>query len=91
MGVNVLFANLMLVGVNNIVLYSTLVFTNAGLNDVNAAYATMGIFGLQFISACVGVSVFSLRYLSFLVVHIASVLKALFRGYHIQRSISIYD
>jgi len=52
----------MLVGVNNIVLYSTLVFTEAGVSKKNAAYATIGVFGLQFLAACIGVSLSAIRH-----------------------------
>ena len=55
-GVLVLYTNLMLVGVNNIVFYSSLLFNEAGLDHNKAAYATVGVFALQFIVAGIGVS-----------------------------------
>ena len=54
-GVLVLLGNLMLTGINNIVLYSTLVFTEAGLEPDKAAFATIGIFAGQLLTAGLGV------------------------------------
>uniref|UniRef100_H2YQL7 Major facilitator superfamily (MFS) profile domain-containing protein n=1 Tax=Ciona savignyi TaxID=51511 RepID=H2YQL7_CIOSA len=49
-----IYANLVLVGIDNILLYSDKVFIEAGLAPDQATFATIGVFTLQLLSSAVG-------------------------------------
>jgi len=51
-----LYANLMLCGFNNVILYADYVIQEAGVSKNASGWATIGIFGLQFVASLLGVS-----------------------------------
>nr|XP_026694154.1 solute carrier family 2, facilitated glucose transporter member 5-like isoform X1 [Ciona intestinalis] len=53
-GVVALFLNLVLVGIDNILLYSDKVFIEAGISPDKATFATIGVFAMQLLASLVG-------------------------------------